>query len=109
MQRRSVQYDLAFKSAVQRVQEALVQEHKQADHLRTLHTQVELGRRVLVEARQLFEQGLSDYLPVLAALANVSNLERASLQAQRLLLSYRVQLYHAIGGTWSKAATKLTH
>jgi outer membrane protein TolC len=109
VQRRTWQYELAFNNAIQRVQDALVQEQKQADNLRTLRAQVELGRRVLAEARQLFEQGLSDYLPVLTALANVSNLEKASLQAQRLLLSYRVQLYHALGGTWSKAATKLPH
>ena len=107
IQRRNWQYELAFKSAVQRVQEALFQEQKQADHLKAVRAQVELARRVLTEARQLFEQGLSDYLPVLTALANLSNLERASIQAQRLLLSYRVQLYHALGGNWSAAATKM--
>jgi outer membrane protein TolC len=107
VQRRTWQYDLAFNTAVQRVQDSLVQEQKQADNLRTLRDQVALGRRVLQEARLLFEQGTSDYLPVLTALANLSNLERSSIQAQRLLLSYRVQLYHALGGTWSKAATQL--
>lgn len=107
VQRRNWQYELAFKSAVQRVQEALVQEQKQSDHLKAVRAQVDLARRVLTEARQLFEQGLSDYLPVLTALANLSNLERASIQAQRLLLSYRVQLYHALGGNWSASATKM--
>jgi outer membrane protein TolC len=107
VERRNWQYELALKTAVKRVQDALVQEHKQADNLRVLRAQVDLGRRVLLEARQLFEQGQSDYLPVLTALANLSNLERGSIQAQRLLLSYRIQLYHALGGTWSKAATEL--
>jgi outer membrane protein TolC len=107
VQRRNWQYELALKTAVKRVQDALVQEHKQADNLRVLRAQVDLGRRVLLEARQLFEQGQVDYLPVLTALANLSNLERGSIQAQRLLLSYRIQLYHALGGTWSKAATEL--
>jgi outer membrane protein TolC len=105
VERRNWQYQLAFNSAIQRVQDALLQEEKQVDQLRTLRAQVDLGRHVLQEARQLFEQGLSDYLPVLTALANLSNLERAALQAHRLLLSYRVQLYHALGGTWSAAAT----
>ncbi|MGH7294626.1 MAG: TolC family protein, partial [Polyangiaceae bacterium] len=107
VQRRNWQYQLAFNNALQRVQDALIQERKQADHLRTLREQVDLGRRVLGEARQLFEQGLSDYLPVLTALNSLSNLERASIQAQRLLLSYRVQLYHALGGTWSASTTNL--
>jgi outer membrane protein TolC len=106
IERRNWQYKLAFNNAIQRVQDALIQEQKQADQLDTLRAQVDLGRRVLQEARQLFEQGLSDYLPVLTALANQSNLERAALQAQRLLLSYRIQLYHALGGTWSAVATK---
>jgi outer membrane protein, multidrug efflux system len=109
IQRRNWQYQNAFNTAIQLVQDSLIQEQKQADNLRTLRSQVDLGRRVLVEARLLFEQGLSDYLPVLTALTALSNLERASLQAQRLLLSYRVQLYHALGGTWSNAATKLTN
>ncbi len=109
IERRNWQYTLAFNTAMQRVQDALVQEQKQTDHVRTLQAQVELGRRVLLEARQLFEQGLSDYLPVLQALANVTTLERAQVSAQRLLLSYRVTLYHSLGGTWSKAATKLTN
>jgi NodT family efflux transporter outer membrane factor (OMF) lipoprotein len=103
--RRNLQYQSAFNDAVQRVQDVLVQEHKQVDHLRTLRAEVELGRRVLHEARQLFEQGLADYLPVLTALANVSALERAALQAQKQLLTYRIQLYFALGGTWSSAAT----
>jgi len=108
VQRRNWQYQLAFNSAVQRVQDALIQERRQSDNLRTLRVQVDLGRRVLQEARQLFEQGVSDYLPVLTALASLSTLERAALQAHRLLLAYRVQLYHALGGTWSREATKLT-
>jgi outer membrane protein TolC len=109
VQRRNWQYELALKSAIQRVQDALVQEHKQTENLRTLRAQVDLGRRVLAEARQLFEQGLSDYLPVLTALASLTNFERAALQAQRVLLSYRVQLYHALGGAWSRAATRYTN
>lgn len=109
VQRRTWQYQLAFNTAVQQVQDALVQEQKQAENLRTLRAQVDLGRNVLREARQLFEQGLSDYLPVLTALNSLSNLERAAIQAQRLLLSYRVQLYHALGGTWSASAAELPH
>jgi outer membrane protein TolC len=109
VQRRNWQYQLAFNTALQQVQDALVQEQRQAENLRTLQAQVDLGRSVLREARQLFEQGLSDYLPVLTALTSLSNLERAAIQAQRLLLSYRVQLYHALGGTWSAAAAELPH
>jgi outer membrane protein TolC len=107
LKRRKWQYELALKTAIGRVQDALLQEKSQAESLRSLRAQVELGRRLLEEARQLFEQGQSDYLPVLTALANLAALERDALRAQRLLLSYRVQLYRALGGTWSYAVTKL--
>ena len=107
LKRRKWQYELALKTAIGRVQDALLQENSQAESLRSLHAQVELGRRLLEEARRLFEQGQSDYLPVLTALANLAALEREGLRAQRLLLSYRVQLYRALGGIWSYDVTKL--
>lgn len=107
LKRRKWQYELALKTAIGRVQDALLQEQSQAESLQSLRAQVELGRRLLEEARRLFEQGQSDYLPVLTALASLSALERDGLRAQRLLLSYRVQLYRALGGTWSYDVTKL--
>lgn len=107
LKRRKWQYELAIKTAIGRVQNALLQENNQAESLRSLRAQIELGRRLLEEARRLFEQGQSDYLPVLNALASLAGLERDGLRAQRLLLSYRVQLYRALGGNWSYEVTKL--
>ena len=106
VKRRNMLYEQAFLEAVRRVQDARIQEAKQADNVRTLRAEVELGRNVLGEARHLFEQGLSDYLAVLTALGNLSDLERALIQARRIHLSYRIQLYRALGGTWSKAVVE---
>lgn len=108
IKRRNMLYEQAFLEAVRRVQDARIQEAKQADNVRTLQAEVDLGRNVLVEARHLFEQGLSDYLAVLTALGNLSDLERALIQARRTQLSYRIQLYRALGGTWSKATVELS-
>ena len=105
LKRREAQYELALQTAVGRVQDAVVRETSQATSLQSLRSQVELGRQLLAEARQLFEQGQSDYLPVLTALNNQVDLERAGLQAQRLLLNYRVELYRALGGNWSYDVT----
>lgn len=107
LKRRKWQYELALKTAIGRVQDALLQEKNQAESLRSLRAQVELGGRLLEEARKIFEQGQSDYLPVLAALSNLASLDRDVLQAQRLLLSYRVQLYRALGGMWSYAVSEI--
>ena len=106
IKRRNMLYEEAFLEAVRRVQDARIQEAKQADNVKTLRAEVELGRNVLAEARQLFEQGLSDYLAVLTALGNLSELERTLIQARRIHLSYRIQLYRALGGTWSKAVVE---
>jgi outer membrane protein TolC len=103
IRRRSMLYEQVFLDVVRSVQDAQIQEAKQADNVRTLGAEVELGRKVLTEARQLFEQGLSDYLSVLTALGNLSDLQRALIAAQRTLLFHRIQLYRALGGTWSQA------
>ncbi|WP_164013531.1 TolC family protein [Pyxidicoccus trucidator] len=105
LQRREVQYQLALHTAIGRVQDAVVQEENEATSLRSLRAQVQLGRQLLDEARRLFEQGQSDYLTVLSALTNLVGLERASLQAQRLLLNHRVEVYRSLGGTWSRDVT----
>jgi len=107
LHRRELQYELAMKTTVGRVQDAMVQETNQATSLTNLRAQVDLGQQLLVEARRLFEQGQSDYLPVLAALNNLTDLERASLLAQRLLLNDRVELYRSLGGNWSYNVTTL--
>ena len=106
LHRRQIQYELALHTAVGRVQDAVIQENNQATSLRSLRAQVELGRQLLAEARRLFEQGQSDYLPVLTALTSLVELERASLQAQRLLLNHRVEFYRSLGGSWSYDVTK---
>ncbi|NRD56425.1 TolC family protein [Corallococcus sp. AB018] len=105
LQRRHVQYQLALHTAIGRVQDAVVQEENEATSLRSLRAQVQLGRQLLDEARRIFEQGQSDYLTVLSALTNLVGLERASLQAQRLLLNHRVEVYRSLGGTWSRDVT----
>jgi outer membrane protein TolC len=107
LHRREIQYELALQTAVGRVQDAVTRENYQATSLKSLRAQVELGDRLLAEARRLFEQGQSDYLPVLTALNNEIDLERAALQAQRLLLNDRVELYRSLGGNWSYDVTKL--
>lgn len=108
LKRRKWQYELALKTAIGRVQDALLQEKNQAESLRNLLAQVDLGRRLLQEARRIFVQGGSDYLPVLTALSSLAALERDALRAQRLLLSYRVQLYRALGGVWSYDVTTIS-
>jgi outer membrane protein TolC len=107
VKRRNMLYQQAFFDAVRRVQDAQIQEARQTTNVKTLRAEVALGKQVLDEARQLYEQGLSDYLAVLTANANLSDLERALILSERLLLSYRIELYRALGGTWSRSIVEI--
>jgi NodT family efflux transporter outer membrane factor (OMF) lipoprotein len=87
--------------ALQEVEDALIQERKQAEFLVDLERQVQLARDTLREARMRYANGLSDYLPVLAALESLQTVERSLIVAERQLLSFRLQLYRALGGSWT--------
>lgn len=94
-------YGQVFLKAVQEVEDALVQERRQHEHLAELDRQVMFSERALQEAQLRYVTGLSDYLPVLAALQTLQEAERGRLTARRQLLSFRIQLYRALGGSWT--------
>jgi multidrug efflux system outer membrane protein len=56
----------------------------------------------LREASQRYRKALNDYLPVLAALERTQELTRSLVTARRDLLTFRVNLYRALGGTWTE-------
>lgn len=95
-------YGQAVIVAVREVEDALIQERKQRELLDDLEDQVELARVTLDEARSRYVNGLSDYLPVLTALRSLQTLEQQLVTAQRQLLSFRIQLYRALGGAWTE-------
>lgn len=94
-------YAQAVLQAMQEVENSLVQENKQGTYLEALEEQLAITRETLEEARARYINGLNDYLPVLVALQSLQQLERTILTARRELISYRVQLYQALGGSWT--------
>jgi NodT family efflux transporter outer membrane factor (OMF) lipoprotein len=89
-------------TAALEVESALVQERQQREHLAALEARVEASRNALAEARDRFAAGiLPEYLNVLTALTALHQAEQSLLQARRQLLSFRVQLYRALGGSWT--------
>ncbi len=91
-----------FLQALGEVEDALARERRQRDYLAALEGQLEAARSNLEEARRRYFHGLNDYLPVLTALSSFQQAQRAMITAKRELLSYRVQLYRALGGDWTR-------
>ena len=91
----------AILRAMTEVEDALVQERKQALYVEALASQIGVARQLLTETRLRYARGLSDFLPVLAAIQALQHNESALLTARRQLVSHRIQLYRALGGGWT--------
>lgn len=99
-------YAQVLLTALNEVDSALAREKQQDQSLAVLKSQHATAEATLREARARYEQGLSDYLPVLTALSSMQTLERSLLDVERQRLSARVQLCRALGGTWTAALAR---
>ena len=95
-------YRQAVYTAVREVEDALVSEQKQRQHLHALEQQTQTARKALTEAREHYRKGLNTYLPVLTQLLTVQNLELDLIAQQTELVVNRIGLYRALGGTWPR-------
>ena len=87
-------------AAVKEVEDALVSETKQREHIQGLELVIDAARGALEQAIERYRKGLNDYLPVLTQLLAVQSLERDRIRQQASLLINRINLYRALGGTW---------
>jgi len=90
-------------TAIKEVEDALVSESKQREHINGLEKVTATARKALKEAGNRYRKGLNDYLPVLTQLLKVQELERNLIQQQANLLGFRISLYRALGGTWTES------
>ncbi|MDM8524463.1 efflux transporter outer membrane subunit [Desulfococcaceae bacterium HSG8] len=98
LEERTAAYVQAVLTACQETEDALVREEHQRTYIDKLEAQISFARVSLEESRAHYLNGLDDYLRVLTALKSVQELEKALISAKKQLLSYRVQLYRALGG-----------
>ncbi len=94
-------YAKALVGAATEVESALAGERHAAALLVELEDQVELAADTVTAARERYRDGQIDYLPVLQAIQLEQRLGIALLEARRAHLGLRVQLYRALGGTWT--------
>ncbi len=99
------EYSQAFLNAVGEVETAMIQVRKQSEHLSRLEEQLAIAQQLLAETRNRYSQGLTDYLPVLAAVVTVQDLERDLITSRRRHLSLQIALYRALGGPLSETPT----
>jgi outer membrane protein, multidrug efflux system len=92
-------------TAVKEVEDALISESKQREHIKGLEREADTAHKALVEAGNRYRNGLTDYLPVLTQLLTFQRLERDLIQQKTNLLVTRVNLYRALGGTWTESLT----
>jgi outer membrane protein TolC len=87
-------------NAMREVEDALINERKLSETLERQTEQHEVSRQTLQQALSRYQRGLSDYLPVLTALAREQSIARALAETRRERLSYRIQLHRSLGGGW---------
>lgn len=90
-------------NAIVEIESALLQEKQQRVLIGDLEEQVAIAKDTLREAKSRYDGGLIDYLPVLTAIDVEQRAALGLVQAHRQLISYRVQLLRALGGTWTSA------
>ena len=86
--------------AIEEVEVALVRYAERELQRRALAEAVDAGRRASTLARALYDQGLSDYLPVLDAERSLTDLEDRLTASETGVVTRLVALYAALGGGW---------
>jgi multidrug efflux system outer membrane protein len=95
------QYEQAALNALRDANDALVGVRAARDESVAQATQAQALRRALELANLRYGAGVSSYLDVLDAQRSLFSAELASSQAQLQQLTAAVQLYKALGGSWT--------
>ena len=96
------QYAETILTGLIEVESTLVLERQERLRIQFLEDEFRLANITLEATRDRYRAGLSDFLPVLTALATRQRSELELVAARRQLVSYRIQLYRALGGAWPK-------
>ncbi len=99
------QYEQSVLVALREASDALVGVRTARDQVAAQATQAQALRRALQLADLRYRTGIASYLEVLDAQRGLFDAELALSQAQLLQLSAAVELYRALGGSWSVEGT----
>jgi NodT family efflux transporter outer membrane factor (OMF) lipoprotein len=93
-------------AAFQEVEDALAKNRADEERLARTEEKVRASRNAHRLAVEQYMQGLTDYLPVLAAQQLLFNSESAVLSVRRQMVSDRILLARALGGEWMDEAVE---
>jgi NodT family efflux transporter outer membrane factor (OMF) lipoprotein len=94
------EYGKKIVTAIEEVENSLVQESRQHERLDSLKKQLHSLDEANKQIRQRYLYGTIDFLRVLTSLTNLQSLERSFIQAELELIKYRIDLYRALAGGW---------
>lgn len=92
-------YSQAFIIAVKEVEDAVYAEKMQLELLDRIYLELDLARKNLREAKSEFENGVVEYLTVIAAIQRLQRLQQLEITERIKLLKNRANLYRALGGS----------
>jgi outer membrane protein TolC len=98
---RFYQWEAVLLNAFAEVEDALVKEDGLLKTYSSTVKQVELAQLTLDRSRALYINGLTDYLTVLTSLRALQNLQRVEINIRKTLISNRIKLHSALGGSWT--------
>ena len=87
-------------NALNEVEQALSAEKWRRVQINSVQTEVEYSKNTLDETMRRYRRGLSDYLPVLTALATHQQAQRTLTEVRTELIVNRIELHRSLGGSW---------
>jgi NodT family efflux transporter outer membrane factor (OMF) lipoprotein len=94
------QYEKAVLTALQEVENSLINYAKERARYQSLVEAVAANRRAVEVANELYISGLNDFLSVLDAQRSLLSSENDLTQSEATMASNLVSLYKALGGGW---------
>lgn len=93
-------YHNAILTAINDVEDSLVQELHQVQYIESLQKQLKLNRDAVNRIRDQYIKGGQDYLNVIDSLLDMQGSERDLLSAQEKQIEYRITLCRSLSGSW---------
>lgn len=95
-------YQKVVFTAVKEVEDALVKEKYYRQELKATQAQLALSHKTMDEAKRRYLNGVSDFMTVLKEQVSIASYENSIVKTKANILSSRIQLQKALGGTWMK-------